>query len=150
MTQPKGSKDAGRSPGSASSIDDQAEKSALIPDLFRRAFTLGLSGIFTTEEAFRRALGDTVPQDWVDFAVDQSDRTRTEFSGRMAEELGRILEATDLGEVLAQLLANHTVEVKAEFRLVPTDEVTTDAKGEKSSRSRASATVSMAKGGKRK
>jgi hypothetical protein len=95
------------------------DRAALLPDLFRRALALGLSGIFTTEEAFRRALGDTLPRDWVDFALDQSERTRNEFVNRLAGELARVVEAMDLEEMARRLLAENRVELKIEMRLVP-------------------------------
>ena len=45
--------------------DAEAQESLrAIPELMRRAIALGLTGFFTTEEAVRRALGDTVPKDW--------------------------------------------------------------------------------------
>ena len=109
MSAPKGEK--GAAAGRAE------EKGALLPDLFRRALALGLSGIFTTEEAFRRALGDTLPKDWVDFAVDQSERTRNEFVNRLAGELARVVESMDLEEILRRVLAEHRIEVKVEIRL---------------------------------
>jgi hypothetical protein len=90
-----------------------------LPELMRRAVALGLSGFFLTEEAVRKAVGDTLPKDWLDFAVDQGERTRRELLDRLSQEIGRTLERADLGELLAELLAGHTVEVKAEFRLVP-------------------------------
>ena len=117
MTQPKGEKGAAR--GARSGSPSAKERAALLPDLFRRALTLGLSGIFTTEEAFRRALGDTLPRDWVDFALDQSERTRTEFVNRLAGELGRVVESMDLEEVARRLLAENKIELKIEVRLVP-------------------------------
>jgi hypothetical protein len=95
------------------------DRAALLPDLFRRALALGLSGIFTTEEAFRRALGDTLPRDWVDFAVDQSERTRSEFVNRLAGELARVVETMDLEEIARRLLSENRVELKIEMRLVP-------------------------------
>ena len=101
--------------GSASGGAEDADK-AILPEFVRRAFTMGLSGLFTTEEAFRRALGDTVPKDWVDFAVDQSDRTRSEFLERLSGEIGRVLEGVDVAGVLRELLRGQTLEVKAEFR----------------------------------
>ena len=120
MTDRKGSKEGSRGKRrAASSASTQAERAALLPELFRRAFTLGLSGIFTTEEAFRRALGDTVPRDWVDFAVDQSDRTRSDFTNKMAEEMARVIESMDLEAILRSVLADHRVELKAEIQLVP-------------------------------
>ncbi len=125
MTPPRGNNKRDGEPRDAKSAekDDPEEtlddrQQAFIPDLFRRALSLGLSGIFTTEETFRRALGDTLPKDWVDFTVDQSDRTRTEFVNRLAGELARVLETMDLEAMTRSVLADHTIEVKAEIRLV--------------------------------
>jgi hypothetical protein len=90
-----------------------------IPEMMRRAVGLGLSGLFLTEEAIRKAVGDTLPQDWADFAVDQSERTRNELMERLSSELGRTLETLDLSEVLTQLVEGRTIEVKAEIRIKP-------------------------------
>lgn len=113
---------AGRSSGGGRERPPAAtdeRSAALLPDLFRRALTLGLSGIFTTEEAFRRALGDTLPRDWVDFAVDQSERTRAQFVERLASEMAAVIESMDLAEVMRRVLTGHRLELKAEVRLVP-------------------------------
>jgi hypothetical protein len=91
-----------------------------IPELVRRALTLGLTGFFSTEEAVRRAFGDTVPKDWTDFLSETSDRTRSEFLERLSHEIGRVLDGVDVGAVLRTLLEGKTLEVKAQFRL--TDE----------------------------
>ncbi len=101
---------------------DDNDRTGGIPDIFRRMMAVGLSGLFTTEAAIRGALGDTVPREWVDFVSEQSERTRAEFSQRLAEEFGRVLAEVDLVELADQLLSGRTVEVKAEFRLGPRDE----------------------------
>ena len=145
MTDRKGSKDSSREKRRApSSASTQDERAALLPELFRRAFTLGLSGIFTTEEAFRRALGDTVPRDWVDFAVDQSERTRSDFTNKMAEEMARVIESMDLEAILRSVLADHRVELKAEIQLVPREK---EESGRKGGKSAAAAKVAIVRGG---
>jgi hypothetical protein len=88
----------------------------------RRAIAMGLSGFFFTEEAIRKALGDAMPKDLQDFAVDQSRRTRAEFLERLSYEIGRTLENVDVASVLAQLLAGRTLEVNARIRLRDDDE----------------------------
>jgi hypothetical protein len=93
-----------------------------MPDLARRALSLGLSGFFTTEETVRKALGDTLPKDWIDFAVEQSARTRQELLERVSTEIGRSLADVDLVDVLSRLLEGRTVEVTARFRLTPADD----------------------------
>jgi hypothetical protein len=88
-----------------------------LPDLLRKALAVGFSGFFLTETAIRKALGDTLPKDWTDFALEQSERTRAEFIERMAFEVARSLESVDLAAVLTRLLEGRTLEVKAEVRL---------------------------------
>lgn len=106
--------DSATSTGSASSV-------GALPDLMRKAFTLGLSGFFFTEEAIRKALGETLPKDWSDFAVDQSDRARAEFLERLSYEIGRAMENVDYAAVLAQLLEGRTLEVNATIKLSDKD-----------------------------
>ncbi len=88
-----------------------------LPELMRRALSVGFSGFFLTESAVRKALGDTLPRDWVDFAVEQSERTRAEFLERLSHELARSLERVDLGAALVELLEGRTLEIKAQIRL---------------------------------
>jgi hypothetical protein len=102
----------------AKSGDPEAPESlGAIPELMRRAIALGLTGFFTTEEAVRRALGDTVPKDWTDYIAESSDRTRGEFLDRLSREIARTLKEVDLAAVLQQLLDGRTLKVNAEFSL---------------------------------
>jgi hypothetical protein len=96
---------------------DAQEGLGAIPELMRRAIALGLTGFFTTEEAVRRALGDTVPKDWIDYLSESSDRTRSEFLDRLSREIARTLTDIDLAEVLQRLLEGRTLKVSAEFTL---------------------------------
>ena len=93
-----------------------------IPEMMRRAVAMGLSGFFLTEEAIRKAVGDTLPKDWADFAVEQSERTRSELMERLGLEMRRTLETLDAAEMIAQLVEGRTIEVKAEIRLKPENE----------------------------
>jgi len=97
--------------------DETSGAKTAIPEMVRRALAAGFSGFFLTEEAFRRALGDTLPKDWSDFALEQSGRARAEIIERMSFEVGRALEHIDWAGVLASLLEGRTLEVKAEIRL---------------------------------
>ena len=90
-----------------------------VPDLLRRALGLGFAGLFSGEELLRRTLGDTVPREWVEFAAEQGDRTRRDFTERLAAELGRSLESIDLQQLAERLLQGHTVEVSARIRFLP-------------------------------
>ena len=112
---PEQKKEADPGPEAPPQEEDTAGRR--IPDLLRRGLSLGFSGLFMTEEAVRRAFGDTVPRDWIDFATEQSTRTRTEFLERLSGEIARSLEAIDLVEILDSLLSGRTLEIRAEIRL---------------------------------
>jgi hypothetical protein len=91
--------------------------SGFLPDLLRRGLTLGFTGFFMTEEALRRALGDSMPRDWMEFMVEQSERTRAEMLDRLSREFGRVIQAFDPVEILRRLLDGQTIEVSARIRL---------------------------------
>ena len=118
MAQRRGKQREFADPRKAAPGSDEPDESAgPIPEMMRRALTLGLAGFFTTEGALRRALEDTVPKDWTDFLAETSERTRSEFLERLSGEIGRVLEGMDFAAVLQQLMLGRTLEVKAEFRL---------------------------------
>ena len=96
---------------------DTSGRLTALPDLVRKAFSLGFSGFFLTEEAIRKALGDTIPKDWTDFAVDQSERARREFLERLSFEIAQSLDKVDIAAVLQELLQGRTLEIRAEIRL---------------------------------
>lgn len=96
---------------------DTGGRLGAVPELVRRALAFGLSGFFLTEEAVRKAVGDTIPKDWADFAVGQSERARREFLERLSYEIGQSVEKIDVAAVLRQLLEGHTLEIRAEIRL---------------------------------
>jgi hypothetical protein len=95
-----------------------ADGGGLLPDLLKRGMTLGLTGFFMTEEALRRALGETAPREMIEFVVAQSEKTRAEFLDRVSREFGRALSAMDPVEVAKRLLEGRTVEISATIRFV--------------------------------
>lgn len=99
--------------------DPREEPPGAVPEMIRRMATLGLTGFFMTEGAIRRAFGETVPQEWVDFANDQSERTRAEVIDRVVAEMTRQLADTDPAEFVSQFLSGHTIEIEAKFKISP-------------------------------
>ena len=108
--------------GEASEGPSGEEIRGFLPDLMRRTLTLGFTGLFLTEEAMRKALGDTVPREWIDFVLDQSERTRAEVADRLSREFGRALSALDPVEVLRRLFEGQTLEVSARIHFPSRDE----------------------------
>lgn len=129
MSAPRG-KGSGRRARPARAEDPAAagpEGPGRVPELLRRVVGLGFSGLFLGEEVVRKALGETLPRDWVDFATAQSERTRRELIDRVAGEIGRTLDAVDLPELAERLLQGHAIEVTARVRFVPQAEAEAEA-----------------------
>jgi hypothetical protein len=108
-----------RKEGAPQARPGSPDAGGFLPDLLRRGLTLGFTGLFLTEEAVRKALGDSVPRDVLEFMLEQSQRMRAEFLDRISKEFGRVLDRIDPVEVARRLLEGRTVEVSARFRLVP-------------------------------
>lgn len=119
MSRKSASSARGREPDGTGDERAEASASGPVPEMIRRMATLGLSGFFMTESAIRRAFGDTVPREWIDFASEQSDRTRAEVIDRIAQEMGRQLADTDPAELLSRFLSGHTIEIEAKLRIKP-------------------------------
>jgi len=101
----------------------------VFPESVRRLIALGLSGMFSTQESLRQAVGDALPREWVDFAAEQSERTRSDFLERLAGELARSIETIDLARVMQQALEGQTLEVHARIRMLPDDEASGEGGG---------------------
>ena len=84
--------------------DEGSERKPALPDFARRALSIGLSGFFLTEETIRKALGDTLPKDWMDFATEQSERTRKEFLERLSFEIAQSMQQMDLAAIMREIL----------------------------------------------
>jgi len=88
---------------------------ALFQEAIRRATALGLSGFFLTEEAVRRALSDTVPQEWVEYVSRQGEDVRSDLVDRLAHEFGSWLATLDLAEVLRVVLEDYEISAKIDI-----------------------------------
>ena len=108
---------AGRAQDASGPRQRGGSESGFLPDLLRRGLTVGFTGLFMTEEALRRALGDSMPRDWMEFMIEQSERTRAELLDRLSREFGRVIAAFDPVEIARRLLDGQTLEVTARIRL---------------------------------
>jgi hypothetical protein len=106
---------AARSPAALTAA--AGPEGGFLPDLLRRGLSLGVSGFFMTEEAVRRALGDKVPRELLEFVVAQSDRTRSDLVDALSREFGRVLAGIDPADVLRRLLDGQTIEITARIKL---------------------------------
>jgi hypothetical protein len=101
----------------AAAAEDGSDSLGPLPELIRRAAALGLSGFFMTETALRKALGDTMPKEWVDFAAGQGERYRSDLMERLGDEMARMIQNMDMVEMIDQVMAGRTLEINAKIRL---------------------------------
>lgn len=98
-----------------------SESGGFFPELLRKGLSLGFTGFFMTEEAIRRAFGDSAPREVIDFVLEQSQKTRAELLDRLSREFGRTLQALDPVELARRLLDGRTIEISATVRFVSED-----------------------------
>jgi hypothetical protein len=119
MAAPRSRRGTARAAGSGARATTRNDAASIVPDLLRRALGIGFSGLFTTEELLRKAFGDTVPREWVEFAAAQTDRARRELTERAAAEIQKKLDTVDLEQLVERLLRSHAIELEASIRFVP-------------------------------
>src|SRR5436305_5583142 len=103
---------------------DEAKKlSGLVPEIVRRAVLTGVGALFMTEEGIRNLVGDMkLPKDALAFLLSQADKTRSEVTRVVTQEVRRFLESETMRREIWKLLTSVTLEVNAEVRLKPTGE----------------------------
>lgn len=107
----------------AASDDPSARDRGIVPDLIRKAVVAGLGAVFMGEEGIRKMAGQLkLPKEALGFVLQQADKTKTDVSRVIGEELRRFLNSELLRQELLQMLSGMTVEIKAEVRLRPDPE----------------------------
>ena len=119
MAAPRGRRRTVRATSPSAQPRARTEAAGIVPDLLRRALGIGFSGLFTTEELLRKAFGDSVPREWIEFAAAQTDRARRELTERIGAEIQKKLDTIDLERLAERLLRSHAIEVEARVRFVP-------------------------------
>ena len=103
--------------------------SGLVPDAVRRAVLTGMGALFMTEEGIRNAVTEMkLPKEALNFLLGQAEKTRTEVSRVVSQEVRRFLESETLRREVMKLLSSVTLEVSASIKLKPTGEPTIETK----------------------
>jgi hypothetical protein len=98
-------------------------RAGFVPEFVRKVAVAGLGAIFMTEEGIRNLAGQLkLPKEVLGFILSQAEKTKDEVGRVLAEELRRFLQSPKLREEFLKLMSGMTVEVKAQIRLVPSEE----------------------------
>lgn len=92
-----------------------------IGDLASRLFRVGAEAVNQTTGRLREAGEDVKPREILSGAVRMTAKGREELVGLVAKEVRMYLEKLRVGEELRALMTDHSLEVKASFRLKPLD-----------------------------
>lgn len=89
-----------------------------MPDIVKRALLTGVGALFMTEEGIRNMVGEMkLPKDALAFLVAQADKSRSEVTRVVSQEVRRFLESETLRREIWKVLTSVTLEVNASLRL---------------------------------
>lgn len=95
----------------------------LVPDVVRRAISMGTSALSNTEDGIRKLVSDfNVPRDVAAYLVMQASASKDEVLRIFGEELRKSLESVNLSGELQKLLTSLSFEIKTEIRFIPNDQ----------------------------
>lgn len=95
----------------------------LIPDAVKKALLAGVGALFMTEEGARKLARDwKLPKEVIGFIGQQASGAKDEVLRVFSEEIRRFLESEALRREFWNALSSMAIEVKAEVRLIPSDE----------------------------
>lgn len=92
-----------------------------VSEFVRKFAVAGLGALFMTEEGLRALAGQLkLPKEMLGYLLQQAEKTKDDVSRVASEEIRKFLQSDKLRQEFITLMSQMTVEVKAEFRLVPT------------------------------
>lgn len=108
-------------------LDDEGQgreaRAGFVPEFVRKVAVAGLGALFMTEDGIRSLAGQLkLPKEMLGFILGQAEKTKDEVGRVVSEELRRFLQSEKLRDEFLKVLSGMTVEVKAQIRLVPSEE----------------------------
>ncbi|MEZ4368414.1 MAG: hypothetical protein R2939_19360 [Kofleriaceae bacterium] len=98
---------------------------AIIPEIVKRTFAVGVGAMSSTEEGIRRLAKeakDVSLPDVAGYLASSADATKDKVFEVIARETRDFLEKINLGEEIAKMLTTLSFEVKTEIRFIPNSE----------------------------
>ena len=98
-------------------------RAGFVPEFVRKVAVAGLGALFMTEDGIRSLAGQLkLPKEMLGFIIGQAEKTKDEVGRVLSEELRRFLQSEKLRDEFLKALSGMTVEVKAQIRLVPSED----------------------------
>lgn len=111
--------------GHEETTDDQSFRERLeqlLPDIVRRAISVGSTAISSPEDTIRRLVSDfNLPKEVATYLLLQISASKDEVLRIIGQELRRFLETVNLSGELQKLLTSLSFEIKTEIRFIPND-----------------------------
>jgi len=100
--------------------DDEERQKGFVPEFVRRIALASLGAVFMSEAGIRRLASQLkLPKEALGFLLQQADHAKSEVGRVVSEELRKVFQSDRLRDEFLKLLANMTIEVRAEVKLVP-------------------------------
>jgi hypothetical protein len=100
--------------------DEERQKAGFVPEFVRRIALASLGAVFMSEEGIRRLASQLkLPKEALGFLLQQADHAKGEVGRVVTEELRKLLQSDRLRDEMLKLIANMTIEIRAEVKLVP-------------------------------
>jgi hypothetical protein len=108
-------------------LDDEGPgregRAGFVPEFVRKVAVAGMGALFMTEDGIRSLAGQLkLPKEMLGFILGQAEKTKDEVGRVLSEELRRFLQSEKLRDEFLKALSGMTVEVKAQIRLVPSED----------------------------
>ena len=98
-------------------------RAGFVPEFVRKVAVAGMGALFMTEDGIRSLAGQLkLPKEMLGFILGQAEKTKDEVGRVLSEELRRFLQSEKLRDEFLKALSGMTVEVKAQIRLVPSED----------------------------
>ena len=126
-------------------LDDEGPgregRAGFVPEFVRKVAVAGMGALFMTEDGIRSLAGQLkLPKEMLGFILGQAEKTKDEVGRVLSEELRRFLQSEKLRDEFLKALSGMTVEVKAQIRLVPSEDTKSRASDEDKAEDEASST----------
>lgn len=106
-------------------------RAGFVPEFVRKVAVAGMGALFMTEDGIRSLAGQLkLPKEMLGFILGQAEKTKDEVGRVLSEELRRFLQSEKLRDEFLKALSGMTVEVKAQIRLVPSEDTQSRASDE--------------------
>ncbi|MEK7691492.1 MAG: hypothetical protein AAB425_10790 [Bdellovibrionota bacterium] len=103
------------------SNSDEKDVTSRAADLMKKVLTIGIGGVFLTEETLRGMISDfKLPKELMGSIFESANRTKTEFFAKLSKEvMERVSDKVDVQALVEEVLAKNEIELSIRVKFHP-------------------------------